>query len=153
FLGGLACALAGLRSSGSRRKVAWHAAAVLLYVMTVFTYEAFLVFLPLCALAYLLIADRRTVLPRWGADLAAFAFAAATAGRVAKNQRAGHLTISHLWHRVEDVLPGAIHVFGWSIPGEAAVPILLVVFFAAAGVGVLLALRRDDPLSHPAREW
>jgi hypothetical protein len=153
FLGGIACALAGLRSPGARRAVAWHAAALVLYLLTVFTYEGFLIFLPLCGLAYLLVAGRRAALPRWGADMGVFAFGVLTAGRVAKNQRAGHLTISHLWHRVEDVIPGSLSVFGWFIPKEPVVVGLAGVILLAAAAGVVIAIRRSGAAGRAVRQW
>lgn len=154
YLGGLACALAGLRSPGGRREIAWHAAALVLYLLSVFTYEAFLIFLPFSGLAYLWVAGRKPALPRWGADLMVLAIAAVTVGRVAKRDRGGHLTITHIWHRVEDVLPGAGHVFGWSIPAESVVVGPAgVVLAIVAGAGVILALRRAGPARAAARQW
>jgi hypothetical protein len=154
YLGGLACALAGLRSPGRRRRIAWHAAALLLYLLCVFSYEAFLVFLPITALAYLLVAGRQAALPRWGADLVVFAIAIATVGRVANRDRAAHATLGHLWHRADDVVAGAARVFGWSIPAESLVagPVGIVLAIAA-GTGVVLALRRGGAEGSAAREW
>jgi hypothetical protein len=154
FLGGLACALLGLRSPDKRRRIAWHAAAFLLYLFSVFTYEAFLILLPLSGLAYLFVASRQAALPRWGADLVALAIAAATVGRVANHDRSGEVTIAHLWHRVEDVIPAALRVFGWSIPGESVVvgPVGIVLAIAA-GAGLVLALRDGGPLEGAARRW
>ena len=87
-------------------------------------------------------------------DLVAVAIAAVTVGRVANHDRSGHLTISHLWHRVEDVLPGAARVFGWSIPGESVVAVPLgVLIVLVAGAGVWLAIRRAGPLASAARQW
>jgi hypothetical protein len=153
YLGGLSCALLGLRARTRNRRIAWHAAALLLYLLSVFTYEAFLIFLPLSVLAYLLVADRRDALRRWAADLVVFAIAAATVGRVAKNDRGGHLTISHLWHRVEDVLPGAGRVFGWLIPAEPAIVVALGLVVLAGGAGAVLALRRPGEPGRAARQW
>jgi hypothetical protein len=154
YLGGLACALTGLRSPGARRRILWHAAAFVLYLAAVFTYEAFLILLPLSALGYLLVAGRRAALPRWGVDLVALGIAAVTVGRVANHDRSGTLTIAHLWHRVEDVIPAALRVFGWSIPGESVVVgpvgIALVV---AAGAGLMLAIRPGGVLERVARQW
>ena len=154
YLGGLACALLGLRSTGKRRRIAWHGAAFLLYLLSVFTYEAFLILLPLSGLAYLHVAGRQAALPRWGVDLVALAIAGATVGRVANHDRSGELTIAHLWHRVEDVVPAALRVFGWSIPGESVVigP-LGIVLVIAAGAGLVLALRDGGPLDGAARRW
>jgi hypothetical protein len=154
FLGGLACALAGLRSSGGRRRIAWHGGAIVLYLASIFTYESFLVLLPLCGLGYLLIAPRRPALQSWAADLLTLVVAAATAGRIADEQRGGEVTISHLLQRVDDVIPGASRVFGWSIPGETFLPAAFgILVVAVAGLGVVLALRRDGPLREPARQW
>jgi hypothetical protein len=154
YLGGLACALAGLRSAVRARQIAWHAAAFLLYLAAVFTYEAFVILLPLSGLAYLYVAGRRAALPRWGVDLVAVGIAALTVGRVANRDRSGDLTITHLWHRVEDVVPAALRVFGWPIPGESfVVGPLGVVLVIAAGAGVVLALRDGGPLAKASREW
>jgi hypothetical protein len=154
YLGGLACALAGLRSPGRRRRIAWHGAAFVLYLLAVFTYEAFLILLPLSVLAYLRVSDRQAALPRWGVDLVAVAIAAVTVGRVANRDRSGHVTIAHLWHRVEDVLPGAARVFGWLVPGESVLAGVIGILLAiVAGAGVMLALRRAGPAAAAAREW
>jgi hypothetical protein len=154
YLGGLACALAGLRSPGRHRRIAWHAAALLLYLLCVFSYEAFLIFLPLSGLAYWLVAGRWAALPRWGADLFIFAIAAATVGRVANHDRAAHATIAHLWHRVDDVVEGAVRVFGWSLPAESVVAGPAgIVLAIVAGAGVVVALRRGGAEGSAAREW
>jgi hypothetical protein len=154
YLAGLACALLGLRSPGQRRRIAWHAGAFLLYLASVFTYEAFLLLLPLSGLAYWLVAGRQAALPRWGVDLVALAIAGLTVGRTASDDRAGEFTISHLWNRVEDVIPAALRVFGWPIPAESFVVgpagIVLVV---AAGAGLVLAIRSAGPLAGAARQW
>jgi hypothetical protein len=152
YLGGLACALLGLRSAG-RRRIAWHAAALVLYLLSVFTYEAFLILLPLSGLAYWLVAGRQAALPRWGADLVVVAIAAVTVGRVANHDRSGHVTIAHLWHRVEDVLPGAGRVFGWLIPGEPVIVGLLAVVVLLGAAGVVIALRRAGETAEAARQW
>ncbi|MFL5908071.1 MAG: hypothetical protein ACJ75Z_10820 [Solirubrobacterales bacterium] len=154
YLAGLACALAGLRSTSRARQIAWHAGAVLLYLACVFTYEAFLLLLPLSALGYVLVADRRAALFRWAADLVAVGIGAVTVGRVANRDRQGHVTLSHVWHRIEDVIPAAGRVFGWSIPGESIVVGPLGILLAiAAAVGVGLAIRRGGARGRAAVQW
>jgi hypothetical protein len=154
YLAGLSCALLGLRSAVKGRRIAWHAAAFLLYLASVFTYEAFLVLLPLSVLAYLLVSDRRAALPRWGVDLVALAIAGLTVGKTANDDRAGDSSIAHLWHRVEDVVPAALRVFGWPIPFESVVvgPVGIVLALAA-GAGLVLAFRDRRPLAGAARQW
>jgi hypothetical protein len=153
YLAGLASALLGLRSAVKGRRIAWHTAAFLFYMASVFTYEAFLILLPLSALAYWLVAGRQAALPRWGVDLVAMAIAALTVGRTANHDRSGELTIAHLWDRVEDVIPAALRVFGWPIPAESIVvgPVGIVLVLAA-GTGLVLALR-GGPLERAARQW
>jgi hypothetical protein len=154
YLGGLACALTGLRSVVRARQIAWHAAAFLLYLAAVFCYEAFLILLPLSGLAYLYVAGGRAALPRWGVDLIALAIAGLTVGRVANRDRSGEVTVTHLWHRVEDVIPAALRVFGWSIPGESVVVGPLgIALVIAAGAGVVLAIRNGGPLARSSRQW
>jgi hypothetical protein len=154
YLGGLACALVGLRSPISRRRIIWHASAVVLYLAAAFTYEGFLVFLPLSALAYLLVSDRRAALRRWMPDLLAFGFGLATVARTASNDRSGQLTVSHVWHRVEDVVPGAIRVFRFSLPGGdlfwGPVGILLAL---ATILGIALAIGGGGAPARAARQW
>ena len=154
YLAGLSCALLGLRSRVKGRRIAWHAAAFLLYLCSVFTYEAFLILLPLSALAYWLVAGREAALPRFGVDLVALAIAALTVGRTANHDRSGELTISHLWDRVEDVIPAALRVFGWPIPAESVVvgPAGIVLALAA-GAGLVLAIRSAGPLAEMTRQW
>jgi hypothetical protein len=154
YLGGLACGLMGLRSEGRGKQIAWHAAAFVLYLFSVFTYEAFLILIPLSGLAYLYAGGRRAALPRWGVDLVAVAIAAVTVARVANRDRSGDSSISHLIDRVGDVIPAALRVFGWSIPGESFVvgPIGIVLVLAA-GIGLVIALRSGGPLAGASRQW
>jgi hypothetical protein len=153
YLAGLSCALLGLRSPGQKRRIAWHAAALLLYLLSVFTYEAFLILLPLSALAYWRASDRRAALPRWIADLVVFVIAIVTVGKVANHDRAGHTTISHLWHRVEDVLPGAGRVFGWLIPHQPVIVVAVAIVVLAGLAGAVIAARRAGEPGAAARQW
>jgi hypothetical protein len=154
YLGGLASALGALRTASQGRRIALHALAFLLYLAAMFTYEAFLVVLPITVLAYLLVAERRPALTRWGIDLVAVAIAALTVGRVANRDRRGHVTLEHLWHRVEDVIPAVGRIFGWAIPGESVVigPVGILLGLAAGG-GVYIAIRRGGALGPAARQW
>jgi hypothetical protein len=153
YLGGLACALTGLRSAG-RRQIAWHGAAFALYLAAVFTYEGFLILLPITALAYLVVAERSAVLPRWLADLSAFAIGLATVARTANSDRGGEFSIPHLWHRAEDVVPAAVRVFRFSLPGGDLFTTWAGVLIAlGVALGVFLAIKRGGPLARAARQW
>src|SRR5262249_54771167 len=118
-----------------------------------FTYEAFLIFLPLSALAYWRVSDRRAALPRWIADLVVFVIAAVTVGRVANHDRAGTTTLSHLWHRVEDVLPGAGRVFGWLIPHQPVIDVVAAIVVIAGLTGAVIVARRPGEPGGAVRQW
>ena len=154
YLGGLACALRGLRSGGRAPQVAWHASALALYLGATLTYEAMLVAIPLSFLAYLVVADRRSALRRLAADLPAFVLIALIVATKADEARAGDSSIPHLWDRLRDVLPGAVEVFEASFPGHqllfgpAGIAIALLV-----GLGVWSAIGRGGTLARASRQW
>ena len=154
YLAGLACALWGLRSPAGARPWIWHGAAVLLYLAAAFTYEGMLVLIPLSFLAYLVVADRRSALRRLAVDLPAFAVAAVIVGQKANEARAGDSSVSHLWDRLRDVVPGAAEVFKASFPGHqvlfgpAGIAVALLV-----GAGVWLAIGGGGTLARASRQW
>jgi hypothetical protein len=164
FLGGLACALRGLRSAGRRPRVLWHGAAAVLYLAAALTYEAFLVLIPLCFLAYLVGPDRGLVpwrpalmgpaLRRWAVDLGVFGIGVVTVALTANSDRGGDLSPGHLLDRVQEVVPGGVAVFRSSFPLQSIVfgPVGLVVALAAA-VGVILTIRRGGEAGRAARQW
>jgi hypothetical protein len=154
YLAGLACALRGLRSGPGAGPWIWHSAALLLYLLAAFTYEGMLVLIPLSFLAYLVVADRRSALRRFAADLPAFAVAAVIVGQKANEARAGDSSISHLWDRLRDVVPGAVDVFEASFPGHevlfgpAGIAIAVLI-----GVGVRSTIGRGGILARASRQW
>ncbi len=154
YLGGLACALRGLRSKGPATQVGWHAAAVALYLLAAFTYEGMLVAIPLSFLAYLAVADGRAVLRRIPVDLVAFVLATFAIADTANEARNGDTAIPHMWDRFREVVPGAIDVLRASFPADGLLFGLFgIVLAAVAGFGVWLAVARGGALGRASRQW
>ncbi|HEX6586560.1 MAG TPA: hypothetical protein VF052_07385 [Solirubrobacterales bacterium] len=154
YLGGLACALHGLRSAVGRRRIAWHAGAIALYLAAAYTYEGMLIAIPLSFLAYLVVARGAAVGRRLLADLAAFGVGALTIAGDANEVRDGEVTTAHLWDRFGEVVPGAVDVLRASVPADGLLfgP-LGVVLAILAGVGVWAAVERGGTPGRAARQW
>ena len=146
-------ALRGLRSGG-RRAALLHAAALVLYVLSVLTYQVAAAAAMLSGLVYALRAPWRAVLPRWALDVVAVG--AATALVAFNAPRRIQTLESQLDHALE-IARQSFSLLAWTAwplgsprpLGAAAIAVALV---AAA---LVVARRRapGDPLRAQLRRW
>ena len=101
YLLGTLLALRGLRAGGGRAAVMLHSGALLLYVLSVLTYQVAAPLALLSGLVYALRAPWRSVLPRWALDVVAVA--AATAVVVVNAPRRIQTLAAQLEHALDTV--------------------------------------------------
>jgi hypothetical protein len=109
FLAGLTLAIIGLRSEG-RRGVALHVAAVLLYILSVLTYQLTFGLVLASGLVYVAMAPGRRALVLWAIDagvvVLAARIAASVGNRAVESPTRAH-RLSQLFHSTLDLLPAA----------------------------------------------
>jgi hypothetical protein len=153
WLLGVAVALRGMSASTPRRRVALHAAAVALYVISLMQYEIGAGVVCLSGVLYFTRGNWRRVLPRSAVDIA---FVIATLGLMAARTSVVPRAPS-LWHHADLIFDGALRIlantavpFGWP-----SLALVLGVMAAVALAGALVALRlpHADPARHDLVRW
>jgi hypothetical protein len=147
WLLGVAVALRGMSASTPGRRIALHAVAVALYVISLMQYEVGGVVVCLSALLYFTRGNWRRVLPRSAADIAAVV---ATLGLMAAEASVVPRAPS-LWHHAKLMFDGGVRLlvntavpFGWP-----SLALVLVLLGGIALAGGLVAWR--SPQGDPAR--
>ena len=143
YLLGTLTALHGLRAGGGRSALRWHAGALLLYVLSVLTYQVAAPLALLSGLVYALRAPWRSVVPRWALDVVAVA--TATAVVVVNAPRRIQTLESQLDHALE-IARESFSLLAWTAlpfgqPRPVAACLVALVILAAA----LAAARRRPP--------
>ena len=147
-------ALHGLRAGGARAAVLLHAGALVLYVLSVLTYQVAAPLALLSGLVYALRAPWRSVLARWALDFVAVA--AATAIVVVNAPRRIQTLDSQLDHAL-DIARESVSLLAWTAvplgpPRPVAVGLVALVVILAS----LVASRRRparDPVRDELRRW
>ncbi len=153
YLAGLLVALQGLRGRG-RNALLLHACALLLYLLSMLTYEVAAPAILLSGLLYRVCVPWRSVIPRWLADgtlvAVAIAYSAAATGQVRR--------VTTVRGALQDV-PSAARQAGTAVaqafvPSGArpllAVPLLLALF---AAFGAVVLLRKGGADARCIRWW
>jgi hypothetical protein len=153
YLAGLLVAFRGLRDTG-RRSALIHGAAVLLYALSVLTYEIVAVAALLSAPLYALRAPWRRVFPRWAADVAGVGAALIyTAATTVKETAPVETQLRHLGTMVGDAaeLVALSVVPIGPVPRAPVVALILIVL----GAGVVLLRRGGIPraVARELRRW
>ena len=154
YLAGLALALVGLRQQSLRRKLTFHAGALLAFLIAVLTYESVAPLPVLSVLVYLAVSGREQAWRRWPFDLVSVAIGLAVIAPRARERRGGDVSPDHLIDRAGEVGEAAKTVFLESIPLADLLhgPVGAAMVVAAA-VGIVMAHGRENPLSGHIRRW
>lgn len=152
YLGGLALALAGVRSEG-RRAVLLHACAATLYVLSLLQYEIAAGGILLTGLLYRLAASSwRPALRRWAVDVAVLAAvliylrSTTTRGVASPGDQLDRLRL--LQNQARTLL-GQVGVQD----GPTILPVAVVALVLVVGFTVARRLRYDDAIRQPLRRW
>jgi hypothetical protein len=153
YLAGSVLALKGLAARG-RRAAVLHAGAVVLYVLSVMTYEVAAGAILLSVFLYRLRTSWRTALSRWAIDVAAVVpvLLLVTSGTWNEPQSLG-TTVRHartIADQAVTVLADATVPFG-DPPTGLVIAVLLLV--AVAGALVWQRLPRGDPVGRELQRW
>jgi hypothetical protein len=153
YLAGAVLALKGLAASG-RRAVAFHAGAILLYLLSVMTYEIAAGAILLSVLLYRLRGGWRAALPRWLLDVAAVVpvLLLVTSGSWNEPQPLG-TSVRHAGTVADEavtVLADATVPFG---DPDTGVVIALLALVAATGALVWRRRPPADPVGRELRRW
>ena len=154
YLLGTLLALRGLRAGGGRAAVMLHSGALLLYVLSVLTYQVAAPLALLSGLVYALRAPWRSVLPRWALDVVAVA--AATAVVVVNAPRRIQTLAAQLEHAL-DIAREAFSLLAWTaVPFGPPRPVAVGAVALFVVVAALAAARRrpaGDPVRDELRHW
>jgi hypothetical protein len=154
YLGGLLAALMSLRASDRKPQIVLAIGSAAMYAAAVWTYESFVVLVPLSVLVYAVIAGVRPAVRRWPIDFGVAILAGYVASNAAEESREPDLSASHLLERADQVGAEALDVLRHSLPADQVIwgPLGLILG-ALILVGLTRALRRTDSVAGATRGW
>lgn len=154
YLLGVSAAIHGLGQRSRPRRIAWHAGAVLLFVLAILSYELVVGLVLVTFLLYATTASGRATGKRLVADWAGAAAALAYIVPRASEDRGAESSVAFLWDRAVQMWTPTEEVFRSLLPwSDVLGGSLGLVIFALGTVGAGLAIRQNGATGAGFRAW